>query len=387
MLLENKETVYVDKFVMSKKKRWKQTLQIDKRILRTSILPTDECPVTHFTFAHYKNPNKTYGVIHYIKDLVKAINKFWGLMIFDLQLRTSLRIIAADTAISDPHQWESTFAIPGSINTYTADPALPDGGKPEVVELQSPNSQLPTLINMLVQLAEYITGIFGVIQGNAESAPATLGATQSLQNFGTQRIKLSARSIEHPLNSVIYNVVRYIQKYTDKDKKVEYAMGANINPEEYIALDTGMDVKFKVRTTITNSLPTSRQMAAQIFTTLAGQVADPMAQKLLIEYGIKFLDLREGDEIAAQMGTIQQMQQQIEGMQDEITKGKNQMASMTQNMAQKDIALEVEKAKGNIKAAQASYEAQIDNNLNNNINEAPEQMMQDPNALNNLGVV
>lgn len=363
---ENGQTYYVDNFVHQKQKRFYQILQIEKKIMFKKLLPTDVLPLVHLTFAHFRNAHKTYGVTHFIKDFVKGINKLWSLVLYDAQLKASLRVIAPETAIEDLHKWEQRFSVPGSINTYVADPTLNDGGKPEIIDLGSTQSQMPQLISMLLQLAEYVSGLFGLMQGNSENAPPTFGATQSMQNFGSQRIKLTARGIERPLNLLLYNLLVYAQRYAPFEKLAlvvdEQAMG---DPGAVIA--SASEARYKVRTVLTNNLPTTRQMASQMFTILAGQVADPMVQKLLIQEGLRLLDLRESDRIVKDIDTISQMQQQMGQMQEQIQQSEGQMQTMTQNMAQQKIALEVEKAKGNIKATQASAETQIQDNVTNTL--------------------
>jgi hypothetical protein len=59
------------------------------------------------------------------------------------------------------------------------------------------------------------------------------------------------------------------------------------------------------------------------------------------------------------------MQQQMQQMQQVAQESEAKMQTMTQNMAQQKIALEVEKAKGNIKASQAAAETEIQLTNNN----------------------
>ena len=357
---------YVDSFVHQKKKRFIQTLQIDKKIMFEKLLATDVVPVHHFCFSHFRNPHKTYGIVHYTKDLVKGINKLWGLLLYDMQLRTSMRVLAPDTAIRDIQDWESKFAIPGVVLEYTPDPTLGDGGKPEVLDPGTVPSQLPQLISMLIQLAEYVTGIFSLMQGNTEAAPPTFGATQSMQNFGSQRIKMTARGMERPLNQLIYNLLIYAQRFAPIEKLMLAIDPENPEMSQQV-LAQSSDARYKVRTTLTNNLPTTRQMASQMFTILAGQVADPMVQKLLIQEGLKLLDLRESDRIVSQIDTVTQMQQQMGQLQEQAKQSQAQMDTMTQNMAQQKIALEVEKAKGDIKADKASIQTEMSLTTNNEV--------------------
>lgn len=345
--LENEEVKICSEVVKIKQKRVIRTVQIGRRIVETEVLPTDQYPIHHFCFSHFRNPNRTFGVTHYIKDIIKAMNKFWALMIYDLQLNGHGKWIVSDAAVTDPNKFERKAAIPGAVLTYTADPMLPDGGKPEQLMSQPLHQGITQLLTMLLQLAEYVTGIFGVIQGNTDGAPATLGATQSLQSFGTQRIKLQARTIEAALSDMSYSMIRFLQKYCPQDV-LQKTIDSDENGAEMDMLDINELTKFKCRTVLAQNLPTSRQMASTLLSTLAGQLADPMAQQLLTQYAMKFLDIQEADEISDQLQVVKQMQQQMGQMQEQNKNLQSQLKAAENNLAQKDVAMATEKAKGEV---------------------------------------
>jgi hypothetical protein len=358
ILLENGEEKTSQEVIKIKQKRVNRTVQIGKRIVQTEILPTDQYPIHHFAFAHLRDPNKTYGVTHFIKDIVKAMNKFWGLMIYEMQLNGHGKWVASDASVIDPNDFERKASLPGAVLTYTADPSLPDGGRPEQVASQPLHQGIVQLLSMLLQLAEYVTGIFGVIQGNTDGAPTTLGATQSLQSFGTQRIKLQARTIESALSDLSYSVIRYLQKYCPQDvlAKTIDIDGDGMEAEH---LDIQQLTKFKCRTMLSQNLPTSRQMASTLLSTLAGQLADPMAQQLLTQYAMKFLDIQEADEISEQLQVVKQMQGQMEQQGQQIQNLESQLKAASNNLAQKDIAMQAELAKSNIKNEEALAKQEI----------------------------
>lgn len=347
MILENGEEKTTQEVSKIKQKRVIRTLQIGKRIVETEVLPTDQYPLHHFCFSHLRNPNRTFGITHYIKDIIKAMNKFWALMIYELQLNGHGKWIAPESSVIDPNDFERKVAVPGAVVTYSPDPSLPDGGKPEMVVPQPLHQGIVQLLTMLLQLAEYVTGIFGVMQGNAEAAPATMGATQSLQSFGTQRIKLQARTIESTLSDLSYSTIRFLQKYCPQDV-IAKTIDANGDGMEEEMIDINELSKFKCRTLLAQNLPTSRQMASVMLSTLAGQLADPMAQQLLTQYAMKFLDIQEADEISDQLQVVKQMQGQMQQQQEQIKNLDSQLKAATNNLAQKDVAMAAEKAKGEI---------------------------------------
>ena len=261
-----------------------------------------------------------------------------------MQLRASLRVFYANGTIADPKVAETKFGVPGAFLGYDADPSLPNGGKPEIVDISTANQAIIQLLNMLQQLAEYITGIYGVVQGNQVAAPSTFSGTQALQTFGTQRIKLDSRTIESSLSVLGYVLVSYLQRYCPKEKVAEL-MGDKVDPN---ILDKSGDMKFKVRVSISQTLPTSRQMAASALSTLAGQLGDPQLQQVLTQYALKFLDIQEAEEISEVLNTVQQLQQQIAQQSEQLDMQNSQMKAMQNNALQKDMSIEREKAKAEL---------------------------------------
>ena len=355
LTLDNGDVVIVTEYSIVKQKRVKSTLMIDTKIIRQQYEPCDTIPIIPLHFSIEKNPYKSYGVTHYISDVQKAENKLWALLIYDMQLRASLRVLMPENAVNDPQQFERKFAIPGAALTYNADPMLPNGGKPEIVDIGTANQAIIQILQMLRSSAEYITGIFGVVQGNPDSAPGTFGATQSLQTFGTQRIKSASRNIENSLSLLGYIMVSYLQRYCPKEKITEL-LGEGYDPS---LINQTTNLKFKVRTQISQTLPTSRQIAANALSTLAGQLGDPQLQQVLTQYALKFLDIQEADEISETLNVVQQLQQQVSQLGNQLKDSESKMQSLQNNIFQKDMA--VAKAKG---------QAQIDIAVNNAKNEA-----------------
>lgn len=342
MTLDNGEVVTVKEYKHIKKRRIKRVLQVGRRILEKEILNTEVYPIVHFCNSHMRSPNKTYGVNHYIKDAVKAMNKLWAQTIYDLQLSGTGRWIAPEQSVQKPEDFERKMAMPGGLVTYTADPQLPDGGAPTYIPGNQPNQGIMQLVMSIQQLAENITGIHGVVQGNQMGAPDSMGGMHSLQSFGTQRIKLMTRALEHPLSQLAEASVTYLQKYCPIEELRKHMDPDGDGLEEQF-FNLNLDNKFKARVQLASSLPTSRQMASVLLTTLAGQMADPQAQQLISQYAMKFLEIQEADEIAEKMDAVKSLQSQTESAQQEIEELKGKIKQMENSLAQKEIELNVQK--------------------------------------------
>jgi len=344
METETGQKVIVKEIGRILKKRIKRTLVIGTKKYESEYLPTDKYPLAHFCISHNKSPNKTYGMLHYIKDFQEGMNKLISLILEDAMTHSHRKVFAFKDSIVESEHAESRYSQPGAFIYIEPDNNLIDNGMPKIIEPSPINNALVQLLEKMHQMVEYVSGIFGVMQGNSGEAVRTFGATQSLQNFGTQRIKLYSRSIEPPLEDLAYLTVAYLQKYMPRDKYITYFNGDG-NVDFVQLLDNTEDLQFKVRVNITKSLPTIREMTAELLAMISGQTKDPNVANYLTKYVLKILDLPEGDELAEQIDVIKMLEQQIQQLQMQLEQSNNMNKSLTNNLQQAQIGAGIDLAK------------------------------------------
>lgn len=342
-----------------KRRQIERSLMVGGHIMEKDILSCQEFPIVHLCISHNRSPNKTYGLMHYIKDIVKAMNKYWASMIYDMQVNSNRKILAPQGSIENISQWESQWSIPGSVVEWQWNEALKDGGKPEILDASPINQGMVQIINMLTQLCEYVTGIFGVMQGNNQGAPDTASGTNSLQNFGSQRVKLYGRYVEHALQHLALVTVEYLQAYAPKDKIIQYFDDDN-NPQEITMLDGGQDLKFKVRVNISNNLPTARQMAAQLIATISGQTSNPHVADLLTQYALKIMDIPEADKMLQDMDVVKNLESQLAQMQDQLKEQTNRNKALENQNIQQSMSSHIELAKKDVDHAAESATSAVE---------------------------
>lgn len=317
----------------AKHKKIKNVLMVGDTVHEDVFMPIDEYPIIHFCFSHMRRPDKTYGMMHYIRDLNKAMNKFWALAIYDMQTNATRKILIEETAVINQKKMEEAWAMPNAFVVYKGDPTLPNGGAPTVVEPSPLNQAVAQLIGMLQQMCEYITGMFAIIQGNGDrsSAPDSAGGIQSAQTFGTQRMKLYARHVESSLELLTYVTVCYLQQYAPRDKVLKF-LDDDHNEQEVKVMESPEDMRFKVRINMTSSLPTVRHMAAQILSMIIGQHSNPAVADMLTKYMLKASDIPDAEQMAKELDAVVQMQQQLQSANETIdTQGKQ--IKMLENQA------------------------------------------------------
>jgi len=345
---ERKEIKEVENVTKVVKKRIRYSLLVGNNEIESDVLETDKYPIHHICFQHNLSPNKTYGTVHYVKDFVKAQNKFWSMLIYDMQVNNNRRVLYARGTIADKAQVEKHWRLPNAWIEYIPNPGLPNAGQP-VVQEPSPLSQATVyVIDAMKNLVEYVTGIFGVMQGDNSQAPSTATGTTSLQNFGSQRPKLYARSLEYSLQDLAYSTVKFLQMYAPRDKTLMY-FDMDGDEQELEILSDVEDTQFKVRVEISNSLPTHRAMYAQLLGVVAGQTKNPYVADHLTKTFLKMLDMPESRQLAEDIDMIKQMEQQLQQAQQALDAEQKKNKSLENNLYQKGLSNKVDVDAANAK--------------------------------------
>jgi len=372
MILENKNKQIVDDIVKIKRMRIKETLIIGDTIEYEIYIPGNRYPISNIFYAKNRSPNKVYGVIHFIQDLIKAMNKSYSLTLLDMSINGQRKVLYWKGTVAEPTQVENRWSHPGCWIEIIYNPTIPDGGKPIIIE---PGGLAQASVYMLTQFMnsiEYITGISGVVQGQEAGAPSTFGATQSLQAFGTQRIKLFTRQLEISLENLAYSTICYLQRYAPREKILRY-FDENGDQKELQVIEQNEDLEFKTKVEITNNLPTFRQMQVQLIGLVAQQTQNPTLSEVLVKYMLQMMDLPKADEISEQIDIVKQLQSQMQQLQGELDTQTNRNKQLESNMYQQklssDVNLAAEKEKSTIKTESALTQ----NNLDSIVQQAEEQ--------------
>jgi len=356
------DKIQVREFIKTTQKLIKRYLCVGNKIIEQELLPCNEYPLIPFTMSHARNPSKVYGVMHYIKDMVKAMNKFWAALIYDMQVNSNRKVLYAANTITDPHSIEEKWSEPDAWIEYQPNADAKDQGLPQVLQPTPLNPAFVNVIQMLQGLIEYITGISAVVQGQATSAtPDSFGGISTLQSFGTQRIKLYSRYMESSLEKLAYVTVCYLQAYAPKDKVLTY-LDEDGNQHEIELLQNNEDIKFKVRVNLASNLPTQRHMAAQLLGAISGQTKNPAVADALTEAMLKYLDMPDAQNILDRVDTVKNLQSQLQQMQDQAQKLTSENEQLKQQMFQKDIEVQKQLAMQEIKAARDMKLMEVDQN-------------------------
>ncbi len=328
-------------------------LKVGDYIKQEQFLPCEEYPIIKLGCKWNKKPYD-YPVMHDIVDLQKAFNSFLAITILNAQYTSNGGYIAPEGSI-DKAQFKQDISTPGSVAEYDADPQLPNAGQPIPRTVQPLNNAWYTLMSQIIYFVEYVTGIYGVVQGNPQNTPNTLGATNSLQDFGTQRIKRHARHIDYALNDLFDVLIPFVQHYGKKDAIATYinntdamvqirmnvtgqvdASGQFTEQEqgqEKAALIEDMASgqvrailgdfnvgKYHTRFQNASDIPSTRAMALSIIKDLMSHMSSPEIATVVAEQALELLDIPQADNILNKVQIVNKMQEQLGQMQEQIGK-------------------------------------------------------------------
>lgn len=365
---------------------------VGNKVVERQILPVDEYPVIPVTISHARSPRKVYGIMHYIKDIVKAMNKFWALMLYDMQTNSHRKVLYPKGAIVNPTAIETKWSQPNAWIEYQADGLLPNGGEPKILDPAPLNPAITNIITLLQQLLEYSTGISAIVQGqNTPNAPMpdSFGGIQAYQTFGTQRIKLYSRSLQDSLELMIYVIATYLAAYAPKDKVIRY-LDDDGNPQEVQLFEPETDHRFHVRMNLQSNLPTQRAQAAQLLGIVSGQTQNPVVADLLSKYMLEYTDMPEAKKIAEEIDLVKNLQSQVEQSGQQIQDLSNKTSQLEQQLFQAELEakrikaeMELEKElalkKAEIQDATAGTIDSMSTSINTETTQAlPEQPLQEP---------
>ena len=308
-------------------------------------LPLDCYNITPFIDEFAGNPYPL-GALDFLYGLQRTLNKFILLTLLNASLSNNMKMMAVKNSINK-QQYEDNYAVPGSLIEWEPNVELPNGGKPEQINPVPLSNEFFAFPQLIISMMEYITGIFGVMQGDPQGAPRTASGLMSLQNFGGQKVKLLGRSMEDALCNVGNNTIALFQNYAGLNQTISYFNEQNGTTEQlnFNTLNVYDGGKFKIdndlsagkyatRVEIRQDYGSERQGKAQIL----GNIMAQTKSMALLKPILKLADIPEADQILKEVDEIAKLTQQGQQTQqslDRMTQINNQLQNQVLQKSQK----------------------------------------------------
>jgi len=140
------------------------------------------------------------------------------------------------------------------------------------------------------------------------------------------------------------------------------------------------DLQFKVRVEMTSSLPTTRQLSMQLLAFITQTVSDDALKSLYTQYMLKMQDVPEADKMAEEIDIIRNLQSQLQQLQQQNEELQGQVSAAENNMQQMQVKNNVDNAANKATNSIMQSQMEIENEMENT--PIPKELMET--NINNL---
>lgn len=325
----------------------KRYLKVGNYVKSEQLMPINIYPIIVYSHTHNYSPYP-YGIVHHFIDLQHTLNKAIALTIQNAQVGSNTGMIAAEGSIQNKSEFQKQMSTPGGIAEFTPDEKLPQGGVPIQKNPAPLSNAWYSLVQQLIKLTEYITGIYDLSMGNPENAPRTASATQSIQSQGIQRPKMYARRIDVSNQRLGEVLIQYYQAFAPEQNimtligETEAYAQIETNVSAIIDKQTGEtkqdqrgfdkvtlvkrladqqvmtivgDIKvghYKTRFQSATDLPSSRAAAVEILQSLMSRMSNDNMAVVIAQAALRLMDYPEVDRVLKDTDVVNQLTSQLQ---------------------------------------------------------------------------
>jgi hypothetical protein len=305
----------------------------------------------------------TYGLMHRLYPLQRALNKFIMSSILNMALLNTTKIMAEEDSIIDENDWVQNASMPNAIMRYRQ-PVPGISKPPEIITPTPMDSAFLVMPQYITKMMEYVSGIFGTMMGNSEGQSDVFSTVASMQSAGGLKIKRRQAHADASLSLLGSVMADFYKEYAPMDgfsykmdaegkedvikynelkakrtklKNGKSRIDLNVNPQN--DLRTGYK---NVRFTSTGSMGYEAATEAAMLTNLATQLKIPALVPVILERmnipGLK--DIRDN------LDTNKNLTKENKNLQNIVKQIEAKNKGMEGQIFQVIKSLEAAKAKG-----------------------------------------
>ena len=357
---DEKEDYYLTEYITFGSKGFKKVFPITKHNL------------VAFTHNHRDNPYPT-GRVYDIYHIQRALNKFVMSAILNASTLNGVKVLAEEGSISNQKKFMQDASTIGAILTYKL--LMPGKSQPpQIIDGKPMNDAWLNFPRFLMQMAEYVTGITSMMQGQSQGAPDALGVLTSLQTASTARLKRRMLSVTQalslsaeigaefyknyaPLNGYSVDYMGKSQDEVTKYNQTDIQFDKDNNPRLGIKEGTDLSQGFSmVRFSAESTSGVESLHAANILSNLTATTGE----KTLIPHILERLNLPGFDKIRESIDVNGQLMNENSGLKDALTNMERRTEIMNNHTAQLIEELARTRAKGKYDSKVASMITELE---------------------------
>ena len=321
---------------------------IGETLLYSRILPLENYPIVPIMNIHTRTPYPMSDV-RMCKDMQEYINKTRSLIIAHATTSTNVKILVPAGSV-DMREFESKWSQPGVAIEVDFDQGAPQPVQP----LPLPNELYQNEQTAKSDI-DHQLGLYELMMGNSQAAPHTYKATVSIDDFGQRKIKSKLMDIEAGLSRVCAVAIPLMQQLYQEEKVIRLVQPNNTTSEYLINKNYYDDFTDSIRkfndigignydaVIVTGStLPTNRYAQLELY-------MDAYRNGLIDkEEVLKKTEIFDVEGVLERTDTIEQLQSQLQGAEEQIKKLQGDMQSRDRENVNLKQRVEVEKFKADL---------------------------------------
>lgn len=327
------------------------------KMLYRRILPISDYPIVPMVNIHNRNPYPESDVRLY-RPLQEYINKIRSLIIAHASTSTNTKLLLPRGSVNKK-QLEMEWGRAGTaVIEFDAELGSPIVAGP----VPLPNELYKNEADAKHDL-EYGFGIYEIMQGGTDGAPATYRGTVAVDEYGQRRMKSRQDDLEMMLNELAKRAIPLIQQLYSQEKIIrimepsgvtkQYVINQGLYDNYGMLLEKINDITvgtYDIRVVSGSTLPSNRFAQFDYYMQLykAGLIDQ-------IEL-LKKTEVVDVEGVLQRKGEMQQMQNMIQAQAEEIKKLKGDLQTADREAVHAKKRVEVEKFKTQLKNVQNRQE-------------------------------
>lgn len=297
---------------------------LNDRVIDITIKPITAFPLSIKFFNWGGFPYKSYGAVHYIRDMQDAYDRILHTFIINGILQNNATYVSPSTSIPDPlrKNWEELGNTPGIIKEFVPYIQGNTVVLPQREQISDLSSFYPTILQILRADMESSTGINPIVQGNPQESKIDVFSTaQQYQNSAMMRIQLNMQHINLANEKLANVLVEYLLANLSKEQKYIFY---DSDSEGFNELQISEEIqkvkyaKYLVLGIPSESTPTERSAIVTQLMNISQSTSDPVQRDVYLQQAFKYANIKGFDELKNKMDTTNQLRQQIASLQEEL---------------------------------------------------------------------
>jgi hypothetical protein len=350
--------------------RIKQCVILGDTLLYSRVLPIEHYPIVPIMNIHTRTPYPVSDV-RLIRPLQEYINKTRSLIIAHATTSTNTKILVPEGSV-DMKDFEEKWAQPGVAIPYD-----PTDGAPVPVQ----PTPLPNELYQNEQSAkndiDHALGLYEMMMGNSQNAPATYKATISIDEFGQRKMKSKLADVETaltragqvaiPLMQQLYTSEKVFRVVNPNNSMSEYVVNKKLVDDKTGEVEIFNDItvgKYDVIVVAGSTLPSNRYAELEFYMD-AYQKGLVDRQEVLKKTEIFDMEgvLQRTDEIGKLQGQVQSMEEQIKKLKGDLQSRDREAVNLRKRVEVEKFKNELDQVSNKAKAAGTVYEKRLDDSL------------------------